>query len=151
MKRSVKLATSLVVLSLAVSLIAACGGGSDPASPSLLASRLLSSIGIFSVQPTNPTLFTSLLDTNYKQDGLAASDVSAILAADATALPNDVSFPRVSFANPVISNCTASNVCDLTVTMTNADADLTSVSVTLKVIATASGYKLYGDQSQLTS
>jgi len=147
MKRSVKLSTSVAVVSAAVSLLAACGGGSDAASPSALASGLLSSLGIFSVTPTNYSVFTGLMDANYKQDGLTSADVTAILAADATAIPNDVSFPRVSFTNPVISNCNVSNVCDLSVTAINADADSISVPMTLRVIGTASGYKLYGDQT----
>jgi hypothetical protein len=146
MKRSVKLATSLAVVSAAVSLVAACGGGSDAGSPNQ-ASGLLSSIGIFSVQPTNFTVFTNLLDSNYSQDGFSAQQLRDMLAADAAAIPNDVSFPRVSFNNPVISNCNASNVCDLTVTASNSDADAVSVTMTLKVIGTASGYKLYGSQT----
>ena len=153
MKRSVKQATAVALVSGVFSLIAACGGGSDSASPtaSSAAASLLSSIGIFSVQPTNFNVLTSLVDSNYKQDGITAQNLNDMLAADAAALPGDTSFPRVSFSNPVISNCNASSVCDLTVTASNSDADTVSITMTLKVIGSASsGYKLYGDQSSNT-
>jgi hypothetical protein len=87
------------------------------------------------------------VDSTYKQDGITKADLVAILGADAGAIPADPSFPVVTFTNPVISNCTSSNICDLSVTASNSDVDLISTTLTLKVINTSTGYKLVGDQS----
>ena len=131
-----------------IALVVACGGGTPALTDSLsLSNKLTSALAAISASPSNYSAFISLLDSSYKQDGLSSADLSAMLAADAAALPNDVSFPSAAFSNPTITNCNASNVCDLIVTVTNADADTVSTTVTLKVIGNAAGYKLIGDQS----
>jgi len=131
-----------------VALVVACGGGTSAVTDAeILSAKLTSALSAISSNPYNYTSFISLLDSNYKQDGLTAADLSTMLAADAAALPNDVSFPSATFSNAVISNCNASNLCDLTVTVTNNDADSVSTTMTTKVIGNAAGYKLIGDQS----
>ena len=136
----------------ALALLVACGsGGGGTASLSSLttslATSLTSALSAMSSNQANYASFVSLLDSNFKQDGFTSATLSAALAADAAALPNDVSFPNITYSDATISNCNAAQVCDLTVTVTNSDADTVSTSMVLKVVLTPSGYKLYGDQS----
>jgi len=142
----IKLVGSISLLSTVV----ACGGGGSGSAFSaveLFTSALTGAIASLAAAPSGFTSFTNLLDANYKQDGITNANLVAILTADAAAIPTDASFPVVSFSNPVISNCTSANVCDLTVTAFNADVDYIATSLTLKVVNTGSGYKLVGDQS----
>jgi hypothetical protein len=47
-----------------------------------------------------------------------------------------------------ISGCDAANVCTLTATLTNADADTTTVSFTTRVSFSNNKFRLLGDQKQ---
>ncbi len=132
-----------------LALVVACGGGgggvSDPSRA--FTESLNAALAAIAASPANYTSFINFLDANYKQDGLTSADLSAMLAADAAALPSEASFPSVSYSDAIISGCNSSSVCDLTVTMTNNDADTVSTSVTLKVKDSVTGYKLIGDGS----
>ena len=132
-----------------LSVIVGCGGTSVSVTSAIQAfsSALNSALASLASTPAGFSSFTNLLDASYKQDGITKADLIAMLTADAAAIPADASFPVVSYSNPVISNCTSANICDLIVTAFNADADLISTTLTLKVIDTGSGYKLVGDQS----
>jgi hypothetical protein len=131
-----------------ISALVACGGGGTGVDAvQSFTSALTFALSTIGVTPASYTSFTFLLDPTYKQDGITKNDLVAILAADATSIPADPSFPVVNYSNPVISNCTSANICDLTVTASNSDVDLISTTLTLKVINTSSGYKLFGDQS----
>jgi len=132
--------------------VAACGGGggtaNDNTSPQqVLTAELTGALSSLGSSPSSFASFTKFLDTNYKQDGITSAALADMLKADAAAIPDIASFPVVGYSNPVISNCTTEKICDLIVTAFNADADLTSTTLTLKVIDTGSGYKLVGDQS----
>jgi len=130
-------------------VIVGCGGQSVSVTSAVqtFTAAMNSALSSLASTPSGFSAFTSLLDSTYKQDGLTNADLVAMLTADAAAIPADASFPVVSYSNPVISNCTTAKICDLIVTAFNADADLTSTTLTLKVIDTGSGYKLVGDQS----
>lgn len=132
-----------------LALLVACGGGggSGIAEGNSFASSLNAALAAIAANPANYTPFVSLLDDDYKQDGLTRTNLSAMLAADAAALPNEASFPTASFSEPTLSNCSTAAICDLTVTVTNNDADTVSTSVTLKVKVITGGYKLIGDGS----
>jgi hypothetical protein len=132
--------------------VAACGGGggtaNDNTSPQkVFTAELTGALSSLGSSPSSFASFTKFLDTNYKQDGITSAALADMLKADAAAIPDIASFPVVGYSNPVISNCTSANICDLTVTATNSDADLTSTDITLKVVLTGTGYKLLGDQS----
>ena len=136
----------------ALALLVACGsGGGGTASLSSransLATSLTSALDAMSANMGNYASFVDLLDPNFKQDGLSKADLSAVLAADAAALPGEASFPNITYSDATISNCNAAQVCDLNVTVTNKDADTVSTTMVLKVVLTSSGYKLIGDQS----
>ena len=125
-----------------LALVVACGsGGGGSSAADATAGTLTSALAAIA---TNPSSFVALLDTNYKQDGITSAQLSDMLAADATA---GVSFPNVSYSDAYILNCDASKICDMTVTMTNNDADTVSTTITLKVKESITGYKLIGDQS----
>ena len=132
-----------------LALLVACGGGggSGNAEGQSFAASFNAALAAIAANPSNFTPFVSLLDGDYKQDGLTRTNLSAMLAADAAALPNEASFPNASLSNPTLSNCNSSAICDLTVTVTNNDADTVSTSITLKVKLTVAGYKLIGDGS----
>ena len=131
----------------ALALLVACGSGGGVTAAASLATSLTSALAAMSSNQANYASFVSLLDSNFKQDGFTSATLSAALAADAAALPGEASFPNITYSDATISNCNAAQVCDLTVTVTNSDADTVSTSMVLKVVLTPSGYKLYGDQS----
>jgi hypothetical protein len=139
-----------ILTACSVAVLVACGGGStrkydDTVS---LTSQLTSALAAIAANPADFSSFLNLLDSGYLQDGLTSADLSAMLAADAAALPKDVAFPSVKYSDPVVDNCNLSNQCDLTVTATNADADAVSVTIKLRVVPVTSGFKLIGDQSK---
>ena len=135
----------LLASTSSLALLVACGGGGgsfNAASDTI--GTINSALAAIAANPANYSSFISLLDANYKQDGLTVAQLNDMLAADAAA---GVSFPNVSYSDATISNCDASGICDMTVTVTNNDADSVSTTMTLKVKESVTGYKLIGDQS----
>jgi hypothetical protein len=134
-----------------LALVVACGGGGGGGvfNPSQAVTESFNAaLAAIAASPANFSSFTNLLDQDYKQDGFTSADLRAMLAADAAALPSEASFPSVSYSDATISGCnTFLSVCDLSVTVTNNDADTVSTSMTLKVKQTVNGYKLIGDGS----
>jgi len=132
-----------------LALVVACGGGgngvSDPAQA--VTESFNAALAAIAASPANYSSFIKLLDQDYKQDGFSSAALSDMLAADAAALPSEASFPSVLYSNATISGCNTLSVCDLSVTVTNNDADTVSTSMTLKVKQTVNGYKLIGDGS----
>ena len=136
----------IILPACSLALLAACGTSSGVDYPGFI-SRLNSSLAAIYTNTANYQGLTNLLSSKYMQDGISSSDLSAMLAADAAALPNDVAYPTVTYSNPVVGTCDSNNICDLTVTATNSDADSVSVTLTLKVTGTPS--MLIGDQSNM--
>jgi hypothetical protein len=129
-----------------LALVVACGGGGGGVDPSQAVTESFNAaLAAIAASPANYSSFINLLDQDYKQDGFTSADLSAMLAADAAALPSEASFPSVSYSDATISGCNTLSVCDLSVTVTNNDADTVSTSMTLKVKQTVNGYKLIGD------
>jgi len=95
------------------------------------------------------TTLVDLFAANFIDAGYAKSQVSANLAQDAVALsisPVLSQFPMVKFTDATITNCSSSNVCTLTATITNTDVDTTSVTFTTQVVFSDGKYRLLGDQ-----
>jgi hypothetical protein len=92
----------------------------------------------------------SVFDSTYLDSGTSKQQVLDALSGEAAALKSSSDhslFPQVSLDNVSVSNCNASNVCTLTGTLHNNDADATSVQITTKVVSTGNGgYRLLGDQ-----
>jgi threonine dehydratase len=140
----------LLASTSSLALVVACGGGGGGGSfnaASDTIGTINSTLAAIAASPANFSSFISLLDANYKQDGISKAQLSDMLALDAAALPNEASFPSVSYSDATISNCDASGICDMTVTVTNNDADSVSTTMTLKIKESVTGYKLIGDQS----
>jgi threonine dehydratase len=134
----------LLASSSSLALLVACGSGSGTSAAEATAAAFTSALAAIAANPADYSSFIALLDANYRQDGFTSAQLSDMLAADATA---GVSFPSVSYSDANISNCDASKICDMTVTVSNKDADTVSTTITLKVKETVTGYKLLGDQS----
>ena len=136
----------LLASTSSLALLVACGGGGggsfNAASDTI--GTINSALAAIAANPANYSSFISLLDANYKQDGLTVAQLNDMLAADAA---EGVSFPNVSYSDATISNCDPSKICDMTVTVTNNDADSVSTTMTLKIKESVTGYKLIGDQS----
>jgi hypothetical protein len=137
---------ALIILPTAsFAFLVACGDNT-PVDYAGFTSKLSASLAAIYAKTSNYQDFTSMVSPKYLQDGISSADLNAMLAADASALPNDVAFPTVTYSNPIVGTCDANNICDLTVTATNSDADSVSVTLTLKV--NGSPLMLIGDQSK---
>jgi hypothetical protein len=160
--RSLIFTRSLVAVCLASGL-AACGGGGDsspavstvPAIDAAAVSTLNSSFNSGLVALTtyaglqNTALF-DLFAATFLDAGSTKAMVQSNLSQDAIALATTadmISFPGLAFSNAVVSNCNASNVCTLTGTLTNKDADVTEASFSTQVLYSNGKYLLLGDQA----
>ena len=144
----------LVTGFLLSAMLSACGGGTDAAAISFASNfsnsvdRLISGLG--SVAGLQDTSVLTLFDAKYLDTGYNKATLAADMASNGAALAanSDLSlFPSATVSNIVISSCDAQNVCVMTGTLINTDADVTQVNFTTKVISTGSGYVFYGDQS----
>jgi hypothetical protein len=144
----------LLVASLLAAL-SACGGSdnnSNPTTPtSDFNSNLQTSVATAATSAglTSATT-TDLIDAAYKDSGNTRTSQLAYLQAEATAITanTDLSgFVGYTVSNIQISNCESNNVCTMTATLTNTDADTTTADITTKVKQGTDGkYRLYGDQ-----
>jgi hypothetical protein len=147
--------SSSLVLS-AVLTLSACGGGSTidlqvaaaefSTKFSSYLSALTSSAGLTS--KALPDLF----DEKYLDGGFTKVDLLNSLNANSTTLgtnPELSLFPMATVTNAKIS-C-GDTGCTLTGTITNSDADTTSVDFSTKVLVNTRGVFLYGDQSLTSS
>jgi hypothetical protein len=92
-----------------------------------------------------------LFDASYLDGGLSKADVMAALQSEAQASaisPDFPSFAQVTVSGITISNCiAATQVCTLSGTLTNNDADTTSVTFTTQV-KLSDKPRLFGDQAK---
>jgi len=144
-----KLSGFSLAISLAVSLAACGGGGSDKtgAAVSTFNATLsnLSTVAGFS----SPAALASF-DAGYVDAGYTRAMLVADLAAYADALKTDPDlslFPGGTLSNVVIAGCDSKNVCTMTATLTNSDADVTAVDFSTKVVLSDGAYRLLGDQA----
>jgi hypothetical protein len=135
--------------------LSACGGSSSGSSSTTptsdFNSNLQTSVSTASTSSgLTSTTTTDLIDTAYKDSGNTKTAQVAYLQAEAAAITanTDLSgFVGYTVSNVQITNCDSNNVCTMTATLTNTDADTTTADITTKVKQGADGkYRLYGDQ-----
>lgn len=140
----------------AASALAACGGGGSspdvPTAPATgaatyatLLSQLSTPAGLTSSQAA------SVFDDNYLDSGMTKPQVIDALGKEGVALAGVAEhslFPQASLSDVQVSGCDTNNVCTLTGTLVNSDADSTSVQFSTKVVNNNGTYRLLGDQSR---
>ena len=142
--------------------LTACGGGSDAVAPPPTDSptnadkqaafvtdfsRFVTTLDTYGGLTNSAAIDLyddGLLDAGYTKTQLRedfAQEAAAMaVAADLSAYP----MGRISAAT--ISACDAANVCTLTATLTNTDADTTTVTFSTQVKYSNGKFRLYGDQ-----
>ena len=129
--------------------LAACGGGGDGlnvlAGPNTYAaaiSQMNSAAGL-----TSAALQSSFA-AGYLDAGMTQAQLLDALGKDAAAFSTAgySGVPLAGLTDVAVSGCNASNVCTLTGTLTNGDADTTTVPFTTQVVLENGGYRLLGDQ-----
>jgi hypothetical protein len=156
-----------LIASSVLAVLAACGGGGDgggsASTPTGSATPTENDKAVFATDfgaglnalktyaGQTSAAFLDLFDDAFLDAGYTKAQVRNNLSqeAAATALGVDVSsFPGVTLSAVTITACDAANVCTLTATLTNADADTTTVSFTTRVSFSNSKFRLLGDQKQ---
>jgi hypothetical protein len=115
---------------------------------SSLISALTTSAGL------NSKTLTDLFNTKYLDGGFTKADLVTSLTDNATALgttPELSLFPLAAISNTKLTGCDSNDICTLTGTLTNSDADTTSIDFSTKVIDDSGVVYLYGDQSSTSS
>jgi hypothetical protein len=138
---------------VAVSLLgglAACGGGGGGES---LGETFTQNYGTALAATTTPAGVNSValkdsFDEKFLDAGYTKAQVVANLDQDAQAMatPEYSLFPQLALSDASVGSCGSDNVCTLTGNLTNTDADTTTVPVSVRVVLTNGGYRLYGDQ-----
>ena len=142
--------------------LAACGGGNGfagnaqlDANASVFAADFANRVnrmvlGLGTVSGLKDSSILALFDSKYLDAGYTKATLAVDMAANSEALTanSDLSlFPSGTVSNVVIGSCDSQNVCTLSATLTNSDADVTEVNFTTKVISTGNGFVFYGDQN----
>jgi hypothetical protein len=143
-----------------LALLSACGGGDgDTPAETTTAGATSSFISAYTTGLTtlnsfgglNSASLGDLFDTAFLDSGSTKADVVAALQSEAQAAAVSPDFPSIAqmtVSNISISNCdAATKICTLSGTLTNNDADTTSVPFTTQV-KQSDKLRLYGDQSQ---
>jgi len=152
----------LAIASGLLSLLAACGGGSendstpvvdastDTAQQAAFATSLIGGLKALNTYGGLTSAgFIDLFDKDFLDAGYTKTEVQANLAQEATALavaPELSSFPIAMLSNVTITGCNAANICTLTGTVTNTDVDTTAITFTIQVKYSNGKFTLYGDQ-----
>lgn len=130
-----------------------CGGGdSSPDSIETFKSAYASSLaGLSSPAVLSGASVQDLFDTKFLDSGFTRADIVAALNSEASATQNASdysSIPQVTLVNATVSDCVSGPdyLCTLTGTLTNGDADTTSIPFTTKLRLTEGKLRLYGDQ-----
>ena len=135
---------------VATAVLAACGGGSGGSS---VAANFQGLYAQPLAQMATPATLTSpglqaAFASSYLDGGMTRPQVIDALGKEAAAAgaPGYSLFPVASLADITITDCSASNVCTVSGTLANNDADETSVTFTSQVVLENGGYRLLGDQ-----
>ena len=146
-----------------LALLAACGGGSDsapaavvPAAPDLGPARTAFAsdytkglAALVTFEGLNSAGFVELFDETFLDAGYTKAQLRSSLAQEAAAMATsaDLSgFPLAAASNMTVGDCDAANVCAVTVTFSNADADTTAVTLTMRAKFSDGKFRHYGDQ-----
>ena len=149
--------SSSLILSAALT-ISACGGNSTfdleaaaidlSTKISSYMSELATSVGF------NSKSLSNLFDEKFLDGGFTKADLVSSLTATTTALstnPELSLFPMANITNSKVFGCDNNGICSMSATLTNSDADTTSIDFSTKVILNAGVVYFYGDQSSTTS
>lgn len=134
-------------LCAAASLAACGGGGGDTAESTNLYSSNLPQAG--SSATLRSQAFQLAFATNYLDAGTNRAQLMDAMGNDAAAIDASAGFsgfPAGTLSDVKISNCDTSNVCTLSGTLTNSDADTTSVPFSTQVVLDNGNYRVLGDQ-----
>ena len=148
-----RLSASLGCACMVISL-AGCGGGSGNAIDDLRTAYSSAMSGLTTPSVLTGSVLQDLFDLKFLDSGSTRADTLSALAAEASALQAGAGYssvPQVALSNIDISDCRTvngePNVCTLTATLTNSDADTTSVTFSTLVRQSDGKLRLYGDQS----
>ena len=128
--------------------LSACGGSDGPdamAGASAYASALAQTNS--AAGATSPAL-QSALAADYLDAGVTRAQVLDALGKDAAGFGTAEfsGLPGVTLTDVNVSGCNASNVCTLTGTLANADADTTAVPFSTQIVLDNGSYRVLGDQ-----
>lgn len=139
---------------LASALLAGCGGGdgdraTDPTT--LLQQSYASRVsGATTASVLTSASFQDAFASSYLDAGTTRAQAVEAMNKDAAAISASSEFslfPGATLTDVSVGNCTSANVCTMTGTLANNDADATSVPFSTKVVVSADGaYRLLGDQ-----
>jgi hypothetical protein len=149
--------SSSLILSAMLTLIAC--GGNNPLSLEDAAIDLSTKIGTYLSELTSSAGFNTkalpnLFAEKFLDGGFTKADLENSLTANSTALgtnPELSLFPMATVTNAKLSGCDGNNICTLNATLTNSDADTTSVDFSTKVLVSLGVVYFYGDQSSTSS
>jgi hypothetical protein len=149
--------SSSIVLSTLLTL-SACGGGSTTidlqATATDFSARVSSSLSaLTSSAGLKSQALLDLFDEKFLDGGFTRADLVSLLSTNATTLETNTElslFPMATVTNAKVT-CGDTNICTLTGTITNSDADTTSVDFSTKVLVNTRGVFFYGDQSSTTT
>lgn len=149
--------SSSLVLSAMLTLIA-CGGNNSPSLEDA-ATDLSTKIGTYLSELTSSAGFNTknlpnLFAEKFLDGGFTKADLVNSLTANSTALESNPElslFPIATVTNAKLSGCDSNNICTLNGTLTNSDADTTSVEFSTKVLVSLGVVYFYGDQSSTSS
>lgn len=139
---------SAALTMVAAAGLAACGGsgGPDPVAGATSYANAIAQMN--SATGVNSPALQSALATDYLDTGMTRAQVLDALAKDAAGFGSaDYSgLPLAGLTDVAISACNPSNVCTLTGTLTNSDADTTAVPFSTHVVLEDGNYRVLGDQ-----
>ena len=149
--------SSSIVLS-AVLTLSACGGGSTTIDLQAVATEFSTKVSSnLSALTTSAGLksqaLLDLFDDKFLDGGVTKAALVDLLGINSTTLgtnPELSLFPMATVSNAKVT-CGDTNICTLTGTLTNSDADTTSVDFSTKVLVNTRGVFFYGDQSSTSS
>jgi hypothetical protein len=140
----------------AVLAISACGGSTfnvQEAATQFAASLTSGLAALTGASGLNSKALPDLFADKFLDGGYTKADVVNTLTANSKALetaPELSLFPLAAITNTTITGCDNS-ICTLNGTLTNSDADTTSVDFSTKVIVIGNAIYFYGDQSSTSS
>ena len=149
--------SSSIVLSALLTL-SACGGGSTTidlqATATDFSAKVSSSLSaLTSSASLKSQALLDLFDEKFLDGGFTRADLVSLLSTNATTLETNTElylFPMATVTNAKVT-CGDTNICTLSGTLTNSDADTTSVDFSAKVLVNTRGVFFYGDQSSTSS
>ena len=136
----------------ALAIVAAAGlaacGGSDGPDPVAGANDYASAIAqMNSAAGVGSPALQAAIATDYLDAGMTRAQVVDALGKDAAGFGGGFSgLPVAGLTDVAVTGCNASNVCTLTGTLTNADADATAVPFSTQIVLENGSYRVLGDQ-----